>query len=109
MQKIESNKFLLQVSNLSQSIFAKLDYQKNFLLLPHQIKTKENELEAKNEILNNQKKFSIENQRGKEKSKKMNSQLCSKLQKNSDIKNWYESYIIHHLMNLSMKLIFLKA
>lgn len=90
MQKIESNKFLLQVSNLSQSILAKLDYQKNFLLLPHQLKVKENELKAKNEIVNNQKKFSIDNQlvREKDKPKKMNSQLCSKIQKNSEIKNW---------------------
>lgn len=61
MQQMESNKFLLQVSNLSQSIFAKLDYQKNFMLVPHQIKVKDsNHVKAKNEIVNNKKKFTIE-------------------------------------------------
>ena len=59
MQQLESSKFLLQVSNASASIFTKLDYQKNFMLLPHQIKVKENELKVNNEITVNKKKFTV--------------------------------------------------
>ena len=58
------------MSNLSQSIFAKLDYQKNFMLVPTQIKVKDNDLKAKNEINNNKKKFTEPNKKSKEKNPK---------------------------------------
>ena len=37
-QQPEANKFLMQVSNISNSILAKLVYQKNFLFLSNQSK-----------------------------------------------------------------------
>jgi hypothetical protein len=37
-QQHEANKFLVQVSNISNSILAKLVYQKNFLFLSNQAK-----------------------------------------------------------------------
>jgi hypothetical protein len=60
MQHFETNKFLLHVSNLSNSIFSKLDYQKNFLLLAKQVNVKEmNQNDTQNEIAINKKTFSL--------------------------------------------------
>ncbi len=58
MQQIESNKFLYQISNLSHNIFSKMDYQKNFMLIPQNIRNKQPE-STKKEIALNKKKFSL--------------------------------------------------
>ena len=81
------------------------------MLLPHQIKVKENELKAKQEINNNKKKFSLlgkpkseavdikktpsKSKHNKEKApqahnlcEKINDPLNNRLQKNSNNQNW---------------------
>lgn len=111
MQQMEANKFLLQVSNLSQSIFAKLDYQKNFMLVPHQIKVKDNNhVKAKNEIVNNKKKFTIEpNKKAKNANEKKSQNPITKIsdkitsptnnRSKMDCKNWPDINEINSTLN----------
>ena len=90
MQQLETNKFLLQISSLSQSILAKLEYQRNFLLLPHQIKVKCDE-KAKHEIAINKNKFTIDPVQEKPfKIKKKSDLQKSKSQSNIASSNWLD-------------------
>ena len=90
MQQLETNKFLLQISSLSQSILAKLEYQRNFLLLPHQIKVKCDE-KAKHEIAINKNKFTIDPVQEKPfKIKKKCDLQKSKSQTNIASSNWLD-------------------